>query len=133
MKSPNTDKTICIPGRNWGPEEKFREVRHRAKDVEQDRHKKTRRDKTLKKDEIRYKVDDKVVLVSNHWEGRCYFLVQVIDYNPIEKVFFGILIATTDVNYFEQMIGHLITFGRWYGFNELNVPPSSIKWLPLTK
>jgi hypothetical protein len=46
MKSPNTDRTLLIPPRDYGPDEKkFREVRHRAREEEIDRHKKMRRDK----------------------------------------------------------------------------------------
>jgi hypothetical protein len=129
MKSPNTDKTLLIQ-KDYGPEEKFREVRHRARDEEIDRHKKMRRDKKKESQEPRYKIDELVVLLQG-WQKRYYYLVQVIDYDPIRKEYFGILRNTTDPEYFEQMIGHLMVFygqGYYSRSQVLNVPPDSIKW-----
>jgi len=128
MKAPNTDKTLGIT-KDWG-DEKFRAVRHRAKYEEEDRHKKARRNKKEKSSELEFKIDD-LVVVSQGYSNRHYFLLQVIDYNPIEEIFFGVLRNTTDPKYFEKMIGHLIMFygyRHWSGFEVQRVPPDSVKW-----
>jgi len=130
MKSPVTDKTLCIRP-DWGPDEKFRLVRHRAKDEEVDRHRKARRGKRKQPYQQEFKIDD-LVVASHGFSNRHYFLLQVIDYNPIEEIFFGILRNTTDPEYFEKMIGHLIMFyghQHWSGFEVQKVPPDSIKWV----
>lgn len=126
MKSPNTDRTICIPPRSYH-DEKFREIRHRAKDDEEDRHKKAKRNKK-EKPKPEYKIDDMVVLVTGY-SHREYFLVQVLDYDCINDCYYGVLRNTTDLRYFEKMIGHIVRFegyGPWFSVEK--VPPGSIKW-----
>lgn len=125
MKSPVTDRTLGIPPRSYGPEEKFREVRHRAKDDEVERHKKAKRNRR-EKQKPEHKIDDMLVLVTGY-SHRDYFLVQVLDYDCINDCYYGVLRNSTDPRYLEQMIGHIVKFegyGPWFVVE--NIPPESV-------
>jgi hypothetical protein len=141
-KSPVKDIDLNIPPRNYGPEEKFRQLRHRAKEVEQDRHKKTRRDKKKGKD-YKYKIGDVFVACVEHHAFPQFYLVEVFDviedrprkYGEPRRAYYCILQRTTDPDLMNR-IGRLVTVEErdcnwWPGgkLTDANVENKNIKWL----
>lgn len=133
MANPLTDKDLGIPhtGRH---DDRFRNVRKRAKLEEEDRHKKFRRDKKSKDKLPKYKVGEEVVLTGGY-RSRHYHLAEVIDFEQNHRdafAYYGILKRTTDPEKFDR-IGRLIKFEEhsWWSttYAPANVENKGIKWL----
>jgi hypothetical protein len=134
QQSPITNKSIgIIPG--WG-DEKFRNVRHKAKDEEFIR--KTKRNKQNK--EPKFKVDD-VIVISSGGIGnkeKIYLLVKIVDFDYktcYKKRFeyYGVVLKTTS-NKMIHRIGRLIKFDesdqQFYGigWSYARIEDENIKW-----
>ena len=136
MENPLTDKDLGIPhtGRH---DDRFRDVRKKARLEEEDRHKKFKRSKRTKEDKEKlpkYKIGEEVVLTGGY-SKKHYYLVEVIDFESYRHGDFGyfaILKRTTDPDKFDR-IGRLITFEyhSWWSrsYMPANVENKGIKWL----
>jgi len=132
MKSPLTDKTLSIPHAVYS-DDKFRDVRKKAKLDEIDRHKKFHRDKNKTVKVPKFKIGEEVV-AAHGFHKRHYCLVEVIDFEGRRDDFsyYGILKRTTDPERVER-IGRLIKFEEktWWSsdYSAANVENKGIKWL----
>lgn len=130
MKSKNTDKTI---GLNVNYEEKFRDIRHRAKD-EEINLRKNKRDK--QEHEPRFKIEELVVITNTGYKSqdKVYQLVEVLDIVERYKdnfEYFAIVRKTTEKNSFHS-IGRLTMFSEQpfhLKFYPANINPEDIKWI----
>jgi hypothetical protein len=135
MRTPLTDKDLGIPhtGRH---DDRFRDVRKKAKLDEIDRHKKFKRSKEKERVLIpKYKIGEEVVLAGGGYRSRHYCLAEVIDFEQNFRndfAYYGLLKRTTDPEQFDR-IGRLIKFDEhsWWSTNyaPANVENKGIKWL----
>lgn len=132
--SPRTDKHLSIPGPAYSGD-KFRDIRSKAIDEYQERCRKAKRNKEIKKP--KYKPGDLVVLQSSGYKAKTakYILIDVVDFDAVVSptVYFGIVLKAS---WKYPRIGRLFDFndslygcGSW-GFRWRIVPvdPDSVRW-----
>jgi hypothetical protein len=139
QKSPVKDIDVNILSRNWGLEEKFREMRHRAKELEEEiKYKKMKRNK--KEKGYKYKIGDVFVAASGKYkQSPEFYLVEVIDYAENlwkEQCEYYCLLQKTTNPDFMKRIGRLVRVKEkenfsWSGsyISDANVENKGIKWL----
>lgn len=117
--SPNTDKTVQV--KKSYSKEKFRDIRSKAKEVEEVSYKKRNKNKREKIPE--YKIGQKVI-ISTGMQKRDYCYVEVIDFMEKHDSFsyFCIIEKTTDRKLLDRI-------GRLFLFDERNSFFSSY-WSP---
>ena len=129
MQNPVTDKDLLIP--HTGHDDKFRDIRAKAKKEEKERRLKTRRDKSKRALVPKYSVGEEVVLTTGYAK-RYYYLVEVIDFEERSGFkYYGILKRTTDPERMDR-IGRLVDFTDAGWFREIypaNVANEKIKWI----
>jgi hypothetical protein len=132
MKAPVTNKSLGI-NKPYGSDVKFRDVRAKAKNEEEMRHKKAKRDRTIKLP--KFKIGDEIVL-NSVWSSLHFHLAEVIDIDEGQNrnrgfYYFAILKKTTDPQLVKR-IGRLIYFseGGWWrtDFCPANVENKHIRW-----
>ena len=129
MQNPVTDKDILIPhtGRH---DDKFRDIRAKAKKDEKERHLKAKRDKSKRALVPKYSIGEEVDLVTG-FNKRYYYLAEVIDFEERSGFkYYGILKRTTDPEKINR-IGRLVDFTESGWFREMypaNVANEKIKW-----
>lgn len=134
-KSPTTEKDIGIITDTWGQYDgKFRELRQRAKDEEEARYKKAKRDKTVPLP--KHKIGERVVVVLDRSRSdRSYLLIEVLDIGVkvsrwTEYTYYGIVLKVSSEKEHSK-IGHLAHFyeSKWYELISANVEEGGIKWI----
>jgi len=117
-------------------DEKFRDVRQRAKEEEQEFIRKTRKDS--KAIHPHYKIDDEVVLTNvGVGKQRHYMLVKIVDMTASrgsthDFEYFAIILKLTDPETIDRL-GRLMIFStrKWiigWNYSPANVKDESIKW-----
>jgi hypothetical protein len=137
QRSSLTDKSLQLKP-SWN-NEKFRDVRKRAKLVEEERVHKAKKYKHEITPTPEFKIDDVVVVSQSYRSNKEYMGIKIIDVCEIgdslftrNKKFdyFGIIVGVTNEKSIEN-IGHLFKVSssgwRWNWVIE-NVPFSSIHW-----
>ncbi len=129
MKAPVTDKVLGI-AKPWG-QSRFRDIRKKAKDEEEMRHKKSKRDKQVKLP--KFKIGDEIVLTSG-WSSQQFHLAEIIDFDEKSLgtfCYFALLKKTTDPKLVNR-IGRLIYFSEanWWrtDYAPANVENKHIRW-----
>src|SRR4030067_1717769 len=126
-KSQNTDLSIGVV--HDYNEDKFREVRSRAKVEEEERYRKAKKDPKVLLP--KHKIDELVVTAWNYNNPK-YMLVEIVDMHEDRYdrfTYYGI-VRKVSMNKLSQFIGRIVHFAdEGYGKRSANVGPNSIKWL----
>ena len=128
MKAPITDRTLGLVVGKY-PDDKFADVRKRARDEYVLRGKRKKKDKSVKVPD--HKVGDLVVCANAYYRSnRNYHLLEIVDFSESITGFeyYGILVKTTNKGSLVR-VGRLMKTGTLFGFNPINIPEGSIKWL----
>lgn len=132
MKAPMTDRTLGI---QLDSENKFADVRKKARDEYTERAKRRKKDKAVVVPE--YKIGDIAVVSESRWRHRgsqkIYHAIEILDFfvEDHDRVrYFGILQQTTDKDSLCRL-GRLIYLGWGYfrSYHFEKIPVSSVKWL----
>lgn len=126
-KSQNTDRSIGIV--NDYNEDKFREIRGKAKIEEEERYRKAKKDSKILLP--KHKIDELVVTAWSYNNPK-YMLVEILDMHEDRYdrfTYYGI-VRKVSVDKLSHFIGRLIHFAdEGYGRRSANVDPNSVRWL----
>lgn len=133
-KSVTTEKDLGVTT-PCGPDGKFRNSRHKAKEAENERSIKGRRDRRIP--EPKHKVGESIVVISGRYikGARHYELIEVVDVQENRGyegryIYYGLIIKVTDPSSLPLVgrPGHFTEQG-YYDRTAANVAPEGIKWL----
>jgi len=140
-KSPTKDIDLGIQHHGWGGiDDKFRQVRARAKIEEGERARKARRNKSKTISFPKFKIGEEIILSgTNYRRGRQaieFYLVEILDIDDTGMTdkrfeYYVLLKKTTNDKYLNR-IGRLMHFPGRHWFDNLapaNVENKGIKWL----
>lgn len=126
-KSQNTDRSIGVV--HDYNEDKFREIRGKAKIEEEERYRKAKKDPKILLP--KHKIDELVVTAWNYNNPK-YMLVEVLDMHEdrFDRFTYYGIVRKVSTSKLSNFIGRLIHFANeGYGKRSANVDPSSVRWL----